>query len=79
MHFGSLAYYRKWENAVLGDPNDGEGMFMMNGHRYEVGSINPVYAWCASLPTVTSERINKWVEPEGYDRLVRVCRPLVLI
>jgi hypothetical protein len=30
--------------AVFGDLNDGEGMFRMNGHRYEVSSANPVFA-----------------------------------
>ena len=57
IRFASLAYYRKLENSVLGDPNDGEGMLRMNGHPYEVGSINSVYAWCSSLTTITPERI----------------------
>src|SRR5437763_12807747 len=38
MRFGSLEYYRKLENAVLGDPNDGEGLFHMNAHPFAVGS-----------------------------------------
>lgn len=79
IRFGSLAYYRKWENAVLGDANDGKGMFRMNGHPYEVGSGNPVYAWCASLPTISPERINLLAEHGKYDCLVRIRQPRILI
>jgi hypothetical protein len=79
MHFGSLDYYRKWENAMLGDPNDGEGMFRMKAHPYEVGSVNPVYAWCAALPTITPHRINLLAGHGNYDCLVHIQKPHVLI
>ncbi|MDY6903286.1 MAG: hypothetical protein SWH61_01250 [Thermodesulfobacteriota bacterium] len=57
IRFGSLKSYREWENDILGDTNDGKGMFRMMGHPYNAGSINPVYAWCTSFPSITAERI----------------------
>jgi hypothetical protein len=79
MRFGSLAYYRKLGNPVLGDSNDGEGMLRWKEHPYEVGSMNPVYAWCAALPTINPERVNLLAEHEKYDCLVRINQPRVLI
>lgn len=79
IRFASLAYYRKLENSVLGDPNDGEGMLRMNGHPFEVGSINSVYAWCSSLTTITPERINVLAMHGDYDCLVRINQPSILI
>lgn len=72
IRFGSLATYRQWENAVLGDPNDGEGMFRMDGHSYDTGSINPVYAWCASMPSITADRTLLIAKHGKYDCVVRV-------
>ena len=79
MRFGSLATYRQWENAVLGDPNDGKGMFRMDGHPYETGSTNPVYAWCASMPTVTADRTLLIAKHGRYECVVSVHEPLLLI
>lgn len=79
MRFGSLATYRQWENAVLGDPNDGEGMFRKDRHPYETGSTNPVYAWCASMPTITVDRTLLIAKHGRYDCVVRVHEPLLLI
>jgi len=79
IRFGNLDYYRRWENALLGDPNDGEGMFHMNEHPYEVGSGNPVYAWCAALPTITPQRVNLLANHGGYDCIVRIHQPGKLI
>jgi hypothetical protein len=79
MRFGSLASYREWENAVLGDPNDGEGMFRMRGHPYDIGSSNPVYAWCASLPTITPDRMLLLAQHGGYNSVVQIHEPLTLI
>ncbi len=79
MRFRSLEYYRKWENAVLGDPNDGEGLFHMNAHPFAVGSSNPVYAWCASLPEITVERLLDLAKHGKYDCIVRIREPEVLL
>lgn len=79
MRFGSLALYREWENTILGDPNDGKGMFRMEGNQYNIGSVNPVYAWCASLPTVSADRTLLLAENGRYDCVVRVSDPLLLI
>jgi len=79
MRFGSLEYYRKWENDALGDPNDGEGMLRMKEHQYNVGSSNPVYAWCTSIPTITPERIRILANHGHYDCLVQIHHPMTLI
>ena len=79
MRFGNLATYRRWENAVLGDPDDGEGMFRMGGHPYETGSMNSVYAWCASMPTITTDRVLLIAESGKYDCIMCVHEPLLLI
>ncbi len=79
MRFRSLATYRRWENAVLGDPNDGEGMFRMDGHPYETGSTNSIYAWCTSMPTITTNRTLLLAESGKYDCVVHVHNPLLLI
>ena len=79
MRFGSLATYREWENAALGDPNDGKGSFRMDRHTYETGSVNPVYAWCASMPSITAERLLLLAKHGMYDCVVRIHEPLLLI
>ena len=79
IRFSSLDTYKNWENSVLGDPNDGSGMLRMDGQPYEFGSVNPVYAWCASQPTITADRMRLLAEHGGYDCVVRVHKPLILI
>ena len=79
IRLGSLNSYRGWENAILGDPNDGKGMLRMNTHPYEFGSSIPVYAWCAALLTITPERINILADHGKYDCIVRVLQPSELI
>jgi hypothetical protein len=56
IRFGSLEYYQKWENGVLGDPNDGKGLLHMNGHPYRMSSSNPVFVWCTSLQNISNTR-----------------------
>jgi len=75
IRFGNLDYYRRLENALLGDLNEGKGMFSMNGHPYEVGSGNPVYVWCAALPTITPQRVNLLANHGSYDCVVRIYQP----
>ncbi len=79
MRFRSLDTYRLWENAVLGDPNDGEGMFRMDRHPYEIGSTNSIYAWCTSMPTIKADRTLLIAKHGRYDCVVRVHEPLHLI
>lgn len=79
IRLGNLHYYRRWENALLGDLNEGKGMFSMNEHPYEVGSGNPVYLWCAALPTITPQRVNLLANHGGYDCVVRIHQPGELI
>ena len=79
IRFGNLEGYRRWENAVLGDPSDGEGMFRMNGHPYTVGSSNHVYAWCASHPEIACQRLLELADYGEYDCLVRISEPRTLI
>jgi len=70
-----LEYYRRWENDLLGDPNDGEGLYHRRGHPMEAGSINDVYGWCLSLPDIPSTRISLLAHHGGYDCMVRIHAP----
>ncbi|MDO9263134.1 MAG: hypothetical protein Q7U02_04150 [Desulfosalsimonadaceae bacterium] len=79
MRFGSLESYREWENAILGDPNDGKGRLHMMGHPYDTDSANPVHAWCSSFPTITADRTLLLAEHGDYDCVVRIRDPLLLI
>jgi hypothetical protein len=79
MRFHSLDTYRRWENAELGDPNDGEGMFRMQGHQYCMGSGNPVFAWCAALPCISPQRLRLLAQSGNYDCLLYVQNPTALI
>ena len=79
MRFCSLDYYRQWENVVLGDPHDGESMFHLEGNPCTGGSLNEVYAWCASLPVITPDRIKVIAQHGKYNCLVRISDPSILI
>ena len=79
IRLGSLNSYRIWENDILGDPNDGKGMFHMDAHPYKVGSSNPVYAWCAALLTITPKRIKILADHGEYDCIIRIHQPEELI
>jgi hypothetical protein len=68
-------YFRKWENKVLGDPDDGNGQYHVNGHPMESESVNDVYAWCLSLPEITSNRLALFKEQGEYDCLVVISNP----
>ena len=72
IRFGNLEEYRSWENKVLGDKNDGQGMHAVNGHEYHTGSMNPIYAWCASLPGISHGRIREIAKSNHYDCLVEI-------
>jgi len=52
-----LEYYRKLENDVLGDPNDGRGLYHIEGHPMQMDSANDIYAWCLSLPEISNGRL----------------------
>lgn len=62
-----LEYYRRWENNVLGDPNDGKGLLNLHGNPLETDSGNDVYAWCLSLPNIKPERQLLLAAQGGYD------------
>ena len=79
MRFRILEYYRHWENSVLGDPNDGISLFHLEGNPCTGDTVNPVYAWCSSLTVITPDRIQLIAQYGGYDCLVRVGEPSVLI
>jgi hypothetical protein len=78
MRFGNLKEYRKWENKILGDENDGNGMYAMNGHQYNTGSVNEVFAWCTSLPEISNKRIREIAKSNNYDCIVEIISPLEL-
>jgi hypothetical protein len=79
MRFGSLESYRKWENKELGDVNDGIGMYAINGHEFTTGSANEVFAWCASKPSISSERVLEIAKESDYECIVEIISPIKLI
>ena len=52
-----LDYFRKRENSVLGDPNEGKGLFHLNGRSMNIESSSDVYIWCSSFPAISKERM----------------------
>jgi hypothetical protein len=76
MRFGNLEEYRKWENEVLGDINDGNGVYTMDGHQYNTGSSNEVFAWCTSLPEISNKRVLEIAQSNEYECLVDISSPL---
>lgn len=68
-----LKYYHRLEQQYLGDPNEGKGLFHLNGHPMETRSINQVYVWCLSLPDITPRHLVQ-IAPE-YDCVVKVTDP----
>lgn len=72
IRFLNLEEYRSWENPILGDKNDGQGMYVMNDHEYHTDSMNPIYAWCASLPGISHGRILDMAKSNNYDCIVEI-------
>jgi len=70
-----LEYYQKWENQQLGDSNEGIGLYHLDGHPIETGSLNDVYVWCASLPVIAPERISLIAQYGNYDSIIKVSGP----
>jgi hypothetical protein len=62
-----LEYYRKWENDVLGDPKDGQGLYQIDGHPMQMDSASDIYAWCLSLSDISSGRLLGMAAQEKYD------------
>ena len=73
-----LSYFRAWEDKVLGDPNDGKGLYHVNGHPMDIRSANDVYAWCTSFPEITIERLHLIAEQGKYDCMIVVRNPQVI-
>ncbi|WP_316365251.1 hypothetical protein [Candidatus Thiodiazotropha sp. CDECU1] len=44
-----LSYYRAIELPEIGDVNEGNGQWHMEGNPMEIGSVNEVYVWCGAL------------------------------
>ena len=72
IRFGNLEEYRNWENPILGDKNDGQGMYVMNGDEYHTDSMSEIYAWCASLPGISHRRILDIAKSNNYDCVVEI-------
>ena len=75
IRFRRLEYYQRWENAVLGDPNEGNGLFHLDGQPMEVNSSNEVYAWCASLPALSLERLALMAREGKYNCIIKLFDP----
>jgi hypothetical protein len=70
-----IEYYRRWENELLGDPNEGEGLYHLHGHPMQIGSTNDVYVWCLSLPVIEPNRVLLLAKHGGYDCMLVIHSP----
>lgn len=75
IRFRKLEYYRQWENAELGDPNEGLGLYHLENHPMETDLVNDVYVWCLSLPEISRERLSVIAEDGRYDCTVLIREP----
>jgi len=75
VRLGKLEYYRRWENRLLGDPNDGKGLFHLDRNPLQTDSGNEVYAWCLSLRNITQDHILRLVGASGYNCILVVDAP----
>ncbi len=71
-----LEYFRNWENKVLGDANDGNSQYLVDGHPMETGSMNDVYAWCMSSSSIAGSRLTLFAEQGEYDCKVVIRNPV---
>ncbi|MCP4683121.1 MAG: hypothetical protein GY864_12365 [Desulfobacterales bacterium] len=72
IRFGSPEYYQRWENCVLGDPNDSKGLLYSDGHPYHINSGNPVFVWCMALQDISKSRIKKLAKKIDYNCVIRI-------
>lgn len=70
IRLGSLSFYQQLDNDDLGDPLEGQGEFVVNGHVYNTGSINKHYVWCAALPKTQHAILTDLAEE--YDVIVKI-------
>jgi len=70
-----LEYFRNWENKILGDANDGNSQYLVDGHPMETSSMNDVYAWCLSSPKISDSRLTLFAEQGEYDCKVAIHDP----
>jgi len=75
----TLEYYRQWENDLLGDPNDGKGLYRVGGHPMEISSVNEVYVWCLSNPEISNERLHAVATAGKYNCVITIHQPEELI
>jgi len=70
-----LEYYHKWENEVLGDPNEGKGLFHLDRNPMEISSLNEVYTWCTSIPAISPERLALIAREGKYNCIIKLFAP----
>lgn len=65
-----LSYYRAIESPEIGDANEGNGQWYMEGNSMELRSVNEVYVWCGALPDTDRETL---LGLDGkYDTVVQI-------
>ena len=70
-----LEYHRQRENDLLGDLNEGRGLYHLDKHPMQTESVNDVYAWCLSLPDISSERLSAIAKDGNYDCIAVIHAP----
>jgi hypothetical protein len=68
----NLAYYKNWENGLLGDVCEGDGLFHLDGNPMYLSHSNDVFIWCTALPTISVSRIREISLEGDYDCVVRI-------
>lgn len=74
IRLNSVEHYRRVDNPELGDRNEGQGVFYINGRKYTAESCNDVYIWCCALPD-TSQDILGSLSP-AYDCIITITDPI---
>ncbi len=72
LRLSSLQYHRESERKILGDKNDGLGLFKMDGHPYSTDACNEVFAFCMSLREISQNRITQLALDGGYDCVISI-------
>lgn len=66
----SISYFHTLENRNLGDPNEGKGLFTLNGHPMRTSLGNEAFVWCTALPDTSNDSLLAF--SEKYDTIIKI-------
>ena len=71
IRLGSLEYHRKFEKN--GDPNEGKGMYRLNGNQMTMESANGVFLiLCCALPDTSIDKLFEIFNERNYDTIISI-------